>query len=191
MRWSALIVFVAAIFAGCSDHYASASDSALETIASDNAYIPPEIAEALDGVSREQSQGLKVANVIVHRAYEYQGYSWIEPVDVAKLIAVDVEFRDYTRGLDLDDVDIIDGQSNENYGSDPHIVNLTLDGTLAADIYDSSWPDDLGPLRVLLIYAFPKKSNTVKLGYWGQELTPQRIPLSGHGPSLPQPTSSE
>jgi len=102
-----------------------------------------------------------------------------------------VEFRNYNQGLDLDDVDIIDGQSNDNYGSDPHIANLTLDGKLAGDVDDSSWPDDLGPLRVLLIYAFPKESKTIKLGYWGQELTAEPVPISGDGPSLPKPKARE
>lgn len=142
-------------------------------------------------LSREQSQGLIDAKVTVHRAYEYSGYTWIEPIETAKLIAVDVEFRNYNEGLDLDDVDIIDGHSNDNYGSDPHIVNLTFDGKLATDIDDSSWPENLGPLRVLLIYAFPKESKTIKLGYWGRDLTPQAIPISGNGPSLPTPKQNE
>ena len=110
------------------------------------------------------------ANAKVHRAYDYDGYTWKEATDATRLIAVDVELRNYSQGLDLDDVDILDGESNENYGSSPQIANLTLDGKLAADVNDPSWPDDLGPLRVLLIYAFPKESKTIKLGYWGHEL---------------------
>jgi hypothetical protein len=91
----------------------------------------------------------------------------IAPIDIAKVIAVDVEYRNCNTGLDLlDDVDIIVGVTDENHDSDHHIAILTLDGKLAADYEDSSWPENLSPLRVLLIYALPKGSKTIKLGYW-------------------------
>ncbi|MCA9027403.1 MAG: hypothetical protein KDA86_19490 [Planctomycetaceae bacterium] len=191
MKWHTLIVILVASTVGCSDQSTRTDNAVSEIITSDGEPVPPEVAKAMESVSREQSQGLNDAKVTVHRAYEYSGYTWLEPIEIAKLIAVDVEFRDYNQGLDLDDVDIIDGDSNENYGSDPHIASLTLDGTLSPDVDDSSWPDDLGPLRVLLIYAFPKDSKTIKLGYWGQELTPKPIPISGDGPVLPKPNPSE
>lgn len=191
MRWATLTVILAAPALGCSEQAENTDKPASVITASDGEPVPPEVADALESVSREQSQGLKDAHVTVHRVYEYKGYTWIEPIETAKLIAVDVEFRNYNQGLDLDDVDVIDGQSDENYGSDPHIANLTLDGELAADTDDSSWPDDLGPLRVLLIYALPKKSKTVKLGYWGQELTSKPVPIAGGGPTLPKPQPRE
>ena len=191
MKCRLLMAILAVIAVGCSNQSTPTDQATPEVITSDGEPVPPEIAKALEGVSREQSQGLNVAKVSVHRAYKYNGYAWIEPIETAKLIAVDVEFRDYNRGLDLDDVDIIDGESNEKYGSDPQIAHLTLDGELASDVNDSSWPDDLGPLRVLLIYAFPKESEAIKLGYWGQELTPKPIPIAGDGPSLPKPDSNE
>ncbi len=191
MRSYALVTILAMIAAGCSEHPSTNDVRTLNAITSDGKPVPPEIAQALEGVSREQSQGLSSAKVIVHRAYEYDGYTWLEPTETAKVIAVDVEFRDYNQGLDLDDVDIIEAQSNENYGSDPQIANLTLDGKLAANADDSSWPEDLGPLRVLLIYAIPKESTAIKLGYWGKELTPRPTPISGNGPSLPKPKPSK
>jgi hypothetical protein len=191
MRWATLTVILAAPALGCSEQAENTDKPASVITASDGEAVPPEVADALENVSREQSQGLKDAHVTVHRVYEYKGYTWIEPIETAKLIAVDVEFRNYNQGLDLDDVDVIDGRSDENYGSDPHIANLTLDGELAADTDDSSWPDDLGPLRVLLIYALPKNSKTVKLGYWGQELTSKPVPIAGGGPTLPKPQPRE
>ena len=179
------MAILAVIAVGCSNQ------TVPENITSDVESVAPEIAKALEGISREQSQGLNDAKFTVHRAYEYNGYTWIEPIESARAIAVDIEFRDYNQGLDLDDVDIIDGETNENYGSDPQIANLTLDGALASDVDDSSWPVDLGPLRVLLIYALPKESKTIKLGYWGQDLTPKPIPIAGDGPSLPMPQPRE
>jgi len=174
MRWFTLIVIVTATVAGCSDQPAGTDD-----------------ANWLERVLREQSQGLTDATVVVHRAYEYHGYSWLEPVDAARLIAVDVEFRNYNQGLDLHDVEVINGESDENYGSEPQTARLTLDGKPAFDSNASSWRDKPGPLRVLLIYAYPKASNSIKLGYWGQVLTPEPIPIVGDGPSLPKPTPSD
>lgn len=199
MRHITLMLIVTTTGLGCSDQRADTNTSINEAVTSetdspieyridtaDGEPVPPEIEKELEEISRKQSKGLSGATVIVHRAYEYHGYSWVKPVDVAKLIAVDVEFRNYNQGLDLDDVDIIDGATNENYGSYPHIAHLTPDGELAADEDDLSWPEDLGPLRILLIYAFPKEAKTIKLGYWGAQLTPEAIRIAGNGPSLPQ-----
>jgi hypothetical protein len=134
-----------------------------------------------------QMEGLMNADVIVHRVYDYRGYTWIEPIEGAKRIAVDVEFRNYRLGIDLDDVDILNGETKENYGSDPDIARLNLDGTLAADFETAELPVNLGPMRVLLIYAFPESVNAIMLSYWGQELTPKPIPITGDGPELPKP----
>ncbi len=191
MRWHTLAVILVAIAVGCSEQPASTDIAASHIITSNGEPVPPDVVKALESVSREQSLGLKDAKVTVHRAYEYSGYTWIVPIKTAKLIAVDVEFSTYNQGLDLDDVDIIDGQSNNNYGSDPHIAHLTGSGNLATDVDDSSWPDNLGPLRVLLIYTLPKESKTIKLGYWGQELTANPVPITGDGPLLPNPKPTQ
>ena len=147
--------------------------------------FPPEVRVELKAIAGQQAEGLKEAVVRVYGAYEYHGYSFIQPVPSARLVAVDVEFSCYNAGFDLDDVDIIDGRTDENYGSDPHIALLSSDGVVQED--DSKWPEAPGPIRVLLIYAMPRESVSVKLGYWGTTLTSSVVSLVKGGPSLKEP----
>lgn len=139
--------------------------------------IPDSISEALAIIGSIQADALKDAKVSVHRAYLYEGYSWFEPAPDQRLVAVDVEFVNYLRGFDLDDVDVIDADSNENYGSDPYIGELTPAGERAFD----------APIRRILVYSIPKSCKAIKLSYWNQLLTPDGVPLADDGPSLPSP----
>ena len=144
----------------------------------------PEDREKFKEVSLVQSQGLKGATCQVQMAYNYPGKTEAEPVDGAKLIGVRVEFRDWKKGFDLDDVDVIDAADNQNYGSDPLIQFLTEQG----DFIDDNDPDfdAEGPLRCLLIYAVPKSCQAIKLGYWGDVIAPTAIPLADTGPVRPE-----
>ncbi len=147
---------------------------------------PPEVMQALEDVAREQSQGLADASITVHRAYDYAGPSWLEPIEGAKLIAVDVEFTGYADGFDLDDVDLIHGNTAETYGSDPDMGLLDAEGQMVANQNDDDvWPRRPRPLRVLLVYAAPTSLKSLKLGYWGETITPEAVVLQGTGPSLP------
>lgn len=127
----------------------------------------------------------------MHGVYTYTGYTYVESTGTSKLVAVDVEFRDYASYFDLDDVEIHDGASNESHGSDPHIAFLTAEGKVVPRAETPAPSDELGPLRVLLIYSFPKDAQTIKLSYWGKELTPKPIPIAGIGPSLSKPDGKE
>ncbi len=146
-----------------------------------------EVEDLLHSVMNPESEGLNNAETIVHRVYEYSGHTWVEPTEETKLIAVDVELRKYRLGLDLDDIEIIDGETNESYGSWPDIARLKPDGSLANNPDEAMLPEGLGPIRVLLIYQFPKASNTIKLGYWGQVLTRNPIQIAGEGLQIPKP----
>ena len=149
----------------------------------------PEVTKALQELSAKQLQALTDATVIAHRAYQYRGYSSLNPIPTAKLIAVDVEFRNYKPSLDLDDIDIVDAKSNNNHGSDPQVVRLTSNGDLAPNPEESAWPENFAPLRVLLIYAVPQECSAINLAYWGKVLLATPQPISGTGPSLTDPTS--
>jgi hypothetical protein len=146
--------------------------------------VPDDLAAALRENAQLQSKGLKAASTEVHRAYVYNddnGYfDSIDLGDGFRIIAVDVTFRNYADGFDLDDVDIIDADTGENFGSDPHLEGIVGDGELA-DIDDPDvWA---GPdrVRVLLVYAPPKSTSRIKLGYWGDILTPDPISLAPGG----------
>jgi len=138
--------------------------------------LPPEIQKHAAEVAERQSQGLKAATTIVHRAFEYRDKSRIQPNDDAKLVAVDVEFRKYDKGFDLDDVDILDGDTNENFGSDPEIKFLNSDGTLSAD--EPDFDDPTQPIRLLLIYAMPKQAKSIKLEYWSDRIVAKAAPIT-------------
>ena len=148
--------------------------------------LPPDVRGAVEDTMRRQSAAGDEAVATIHRAYPYEGYSWFEPAADAKLVAVDVEFVGYTPDFDLDDIDLIDGVTGENYGSDPQIALLTPDGQLAKD-EAREWPAAPKPLRLLLIYAAPRSLQSVRLGYWDMDLTARAFPIAGGGPSLPQP----
>ncbi len=151
--------------------------------------VPAELRDRLKQIGQAQSEGLDGAKVTVRSAYDYKGYSYLEPVEIAKLIAVDVEFSGYDADFDLDDVDIIDGKTGVNYGSDPHMALLTPEGKIEPD--ESKWPQAPGPLRILLIYAVPKECSSVRLGYWGKDLTSNATVHSEGGPSLKKPKEDE
>lgn len=148
--------------------------------------LPRDVRGAVEDTMRRQSAAGDEAVATIHRAYPYEGYSWFEPAAEAKLVAVDVEFVGYTADFDLDDVDLVDGVTGENYGSDPQIALLTPEGQLAKD-EAREWPPAPKPLRLLLIYAAPRSLQSVRLGYWGRDLTPRAFPIAGKGPSLPRP----
>jgi hypothetical protein len=120
----------------------------------------------------------KKLETIVNRAFEFREPSLFEPTDSEKLVAVDVEFRDHRPGFDLDEVDILDGETGENLGSGPEIKFLNFDGTLN--------PEQSGfglgkPIRVLLVYLVPKSLQSVKLDYWGDRITSRATPLTEEG----------
>ena len=122
----------------------------------------------------------------IQRAYPYTGYSWHETPTGGRLVAVDAEFVGYGSDFDLDDLDLLDGVTGENYGSDPDIALLRADGGLAKD-ETKEWPLAPKPLRVLLIYVAPRSLESIRLSYWGRELTKVAFRVGGVGPSLPRP----
>lgn len=148
--------------------------------------LPPEVRGAVEDTMRRQSTAADGASATIHRAYPYEGYSWFEPTREGNLVAVDVELVGYTADFDLDDIDLIDGVTGENYGSDPQIALLTPEGQLAKD-EAREWPPAPKPLRVLLIYAAPRSLQSIRLGYWDQDLTTRAFRIAGTGPSLPKP----
>lgn len=58
-----------------------------------------ELKAPLEQIARKQSKGLDNANVMVNRVYNYNGYGYLEPLEGAKLVAVDVEFSGYREEL--------------------------------------------------------------------------------------------
>lgn len=174
---------------GCSSNQNESEIVLVDSETGEQEQVPSEMTGRLEEIANQQAKSLEKASVSVKAAYNYKGYSYIEPVSIAKLIAVDVEFSKYGQNFDLDDVDIIDSDTDENYGSDPQIVLLNKEGEILPD--DTEWPEAPGPIRVLLIYAFPKDSKSVKLGYWGSVITDKSVKLEEGGPVLKNPEKQD
>jgi len=105
-------------------------DEAAQKSTNDDAKLPQEARKELKEVARAQSKALSDAKTKVHRAFNFQQDSVYQPNEKQKLVAVDVEFSGYRTDFDLEDVEVIDGKTNENYGSDPEIRLLQSDGKL-------------------------------------------------------------
>jgi hypothetical protein len=134
--------------------------------------------------AREQSEALKNAKVVINRVATYSG-KHEEPLEPGeRLISVDVTFSE-SKGLDLDDVEIMDGDSGENFGDFPKIQLLKADGSIEPN--ESKWANNHKSLRVKLIYAIPEKVKSIKLHYWGADISPV-VPISGAAASPPPKT---
>jgi hypothetical protein len=121
----------------------------------------------------------------VHAAWEYQG-PW--PVAVPrdlKLVAADIALPAPPEGerFDLDDIDIFDADSGENFGSDPSIQRLTADGRFVAD--DDPDVKDRRDYRGLFVWTVKRGVKRVSFGYWGGMLFVRPVPLAPSGRLLP------
>jgi hypothetical protein len=149
------------------------------------ATLPPEMQSTVQTMMDLQEQGLDGADIAVYKAYNYHGFSWMEPIEEAKLAAVDISFANYGDGIDPDDIEIVDGKSDETFGSGPDIVFLTDDGV---PFPDNQPTQDFGePIRVLLIYAVRDSTESIKLRYWGKEIVAEPLLLEEDGLALPEP----
>jgi hypothetical protein len=175
-----LLTIVALSIIACSTN----TPQAIEVDRASIGTYSPEVQLTMQAVIDKQSQGLANAVVSIKRAYNYRGFTYMQSVEGAKLIAVDVRFADYQDGIDLDDIDIIDGGTNENYGSDPDIIFLTDEG----DPFPDNKPtQDFGePIRVMLIYAVRETTVSIKLAYWGKEIWKEPYILQDNGPEMPK-----
>lgn len=154
--------------------------------------IPKEVLDELKKVGEVQSKGLSNATTLIHKAYDYEGYSYFnltpEQKKLYKLVALDVEFKGPSDGLDLDDMEIVDASTNKSFADSPHIELLDVAGNLVKNQAD--WPKSGMPLRVLLIYVVPKEFKSVKLSYWGNEIVTVPKEISGTGLVLQPPKKS-
>ncbi len=152
--------------------------------------LPPEVRRAVEATAARQAMAATRMTTTIHRAYNYEGYAWHEESPEGKVVAVDAEFAGYSSAFDLDDIDLVDGDTGENYGSNPEVALLRADGTLAVD-EEKEWPQAPKPLRLLLIYSAPRTMKAVKLSYWDRALTPKAATLQGTGPALRPPGQGE
>ena len=172
------LLFASLLAPGCSEgdvlvgRAVSAKDPAKQGATkskSGDETLTPGAHKELEEIARRQSKALANAKSKVNRVFHFQQESGGEPNEEQKLVAVDIQFSGYQTDFDLDDVDIVDGETSKNYGSDPEIRLLRADGKLEQN--ESKWDTNTGALRVLLTYVVPKEMKSVQLQYWGQKIT--------------------
>jgi hypothetical protein len=119
-------------------------------------------------------------SAIVRKAYRYSDAGW-KPSPGTQLVAVDIEFRNFDSGLDLDDVEIIDAATGHVLEAGPEIAFLDSDGRFFA--WHKAPPN--GPMRPLLIFEIPNTVKAIQLQHWGDRLTPSPVTIAPSGPTLP------
>lgn len=121
----------------------------------------------------------------VHAAWDYQGPWPVAVPQDQKLVAADIAFPAPAEGerFDLDDIDIFDADSGENFGSDPWIQRMTGDGRFVAD--DDPDVKERRDYRGLFVWAVKRDVKRVSFGYWGGMLFLRPVTLEAQGRLLP------
>lgn len=145
--------------------------------------LPPELREAVRAQAAQQAAGLQGARVELRRAYAYGARASFAPAAGARLVAVDVSIGLSGAGaFDPDDVELVDADSDESFGSDPEIHRLTDSGQAA------EWEDpvftDPDRFRMLLVYSAPRATRRVALSYWGSKIGAAAT-IEPSGPTIP------
>ncbi|WP_162025199.1 MULTISPECIES: hypothetical protein [unclassified Lentimonas] len=147
-----------------------------------NSTIFSQLDEPLDEISlkqlaqelgRRQADSAIGAKVEVVSAFPYLGKTWVEPVEGARLIAVELVVYDHGDALDFDDFEIINGMTKVSYGSDPDIKFLNMKKQEVEWSPTSS--GEPGRAHVLLIYAFPEEQDNFGLRYWGLDFESEKL----------------
>lgn len=141
--------------------------------------------QVLAAVRQKQAGGLGTGSLKVNKAWTYIGFSHLDAVSGARLVAVDATVTGHTPDFDFDDIEIIDGANRTSYGSDPQITLLTPEGKALPD--SDPFTPAPGPVRVLLIYGFPKETQDFTLYYWGKNLLQKNHNIEASGWELPFP----
>ena len=145
----------------------------------------PEFNLLISTMRKKQAAGLGTGSVKVNSAWAYTGHSTLKAVAGARLVAVDTTVTGHTSAFDFDDIEIIDGANRVSYGSDPHIILLSPEGKALPNVRQLPTAPD--PVRVLLIYGFPKETQNFTLYYWGKNLLAKKHSIESSGWELPFP----
>lgn len=152
-----------------SDHGAAANDRPVRQVVTTDD-VPPELRDVVAEVSQRQADGGDRARATLRRAWEYAPPPELDPALNARLVAIELELDIPGTGFDLDDIDIIDAATGENYGSDPLLQCLTPSGE-AVDFDDPAVGADDHHVRLLAVWGVPRAVQRVKLGYWQRSIS--------------------
>lgn len=148
----------------------------------DSILISKTILKEVESVAITQSKALANSTDKVHRVFTYASEKKLSGNYVP--VAVDLEIYNFEKGLDLDDVEIIDANTRTNYGYSTEMYILTDEGYISQNNYD--WYLSINHFRTLLIFYIPQSCSAVDLFYWGNALE-KNIPITRD--TLPYPPS--
>jgi hypothetical protein len=101
------------------------------------------------------------------------------------LVAADLSLPEPEDGrFDLDDIDIFDADTGENFGSDPHLERLTYDGAFIA--HDDPEVAGQRDYRGVFVWQVPASVKRVNFGYWGEMLYVNPSTLESDDRVLPE-----
>ena len=129
-----------------------------------------ELERVIYKTAQEQSVGLEGAETIFYGVGRVESPKWLELTDAEMLVEVDVEFDNFKKGFDLDDIEILDGYSGENFGSGPLVTYESEEDEKAKEF-------GTGPTRVTLLYVVPISTSSVDFVYWGKNLNSQPLTI--------------
>ena len=124
-------------------------------------------------IGRMQAEAILGAKIGILSAFPYTGKTFIETVDGARIIAVEVVVYEHKENLDFDDFEIVNRDTNESYGSDPDIKYLNKKKEEVD--WSPNYSGRIGREHVLLIYAFPENVQNFGLRYWGLDLVTEKM----------------
>lgn len=118
-------------------------------------------------IIREQATAFEHGRAIIACAFWYAGNTNKEPKPGHRALAVDVVIEDTEAGFDLDDIEVVNGRSNESYGSFPHIRYLDAEGNVTGELATSA---NGRRASFRLIYMIPESTQSIKLRYWDKDM---------------------
>ncbi len=182
---------IALFVVACGQDNKTASDNKAEAEAQTkpNTQQNSELDQVLNAVRKKQAAGLGTGSLEINAAWTYIGFSHLDAVPGARLVAVDATLTGHTVDFDFNDIEIIDGSNQTSYGSDPHITLLTAEGKALPDSHE--FTPAPGPVRILLIYGFPKTTQNFTLYYWGKNLLRKNHSIEASGWELPFPDNEK
>lgn len=137
-----------------------------------------QVQDRMAGISRRQAAGFTDGKAELLRAFDAPGKA---PAGT-KLVGAELRLELPGGAFDPDDIDVVDADTSENFGSGPLLQRLTDAGEMA------EWADpvftDQHRFRIIAVWAVPPKVRRIRLEYWGQQLAGPAA-ITGTGPALP------
>lgn len=121
----------------------------------------------------------------MNAVWKYAGRKQLQASPGHILVAADIQLPAPPDGrFDLDDIDIFDADTGENFGSGPDIQRLTPSGEFVNG--DDPEVKDRKDYRGIFVWEVPETVKKVNFGYWGDMLFVKPFPVQKTGRTIPE-----